>query len=262
MEWLRRTCRYLLNKNYLLYSKALFYTKLYEYWQYFLSQLCCCDLCDTSVFQSNNQASTLLLCSSCLQDLPLFDQNIVQGDLLNWPKICQALPQIHFDHLFCLAPYISPFTEWLPQFKYQGRFELASLFTELICQQWQKNQPKDENSLVLSVPLHINKWQVRGYNQAHLIAKKFAQTFHYNYCSTAIKRVRTNNSQVGESGISRRKNLKNTFEINSFHPLPDNIILIDDVVTTGSTASEISRLLKLAGAKKVTVIAVCLALPN
>ena len=134
-----------------------------NYYQQLLRAFSHCDLC------GNTASEHALLCSTCLHDLPLFDQTNIQGDLLNWPAINKALPNIYFDQLFCLSPYLPPFTQWLPQFKYQGRFELASLFSELIIQQWSNSFIDGSPDLVLSVPLHISKWQIRGYNQAHLI---------------------------------------------------------------------------------------------
>ena len=241
----------------------VFYNKL-------LLSLSQCDLCGNSLDQGRlnhqNTCTQTLICSSCFADLPLFKQETIQGDLLNWPAINKALPKIDFDHLFCLSPYLAPFTRWLPQFKYQGRFELASLFANLLVQQWQeknltlKTLPVD---LVLSVPLHISKWQIRGYNQAHLIAKPFAHYLQLPYDDNAIVRIKKNTSQVGQTGRQRRENLTNAFILAK--ELPRNtqhVILIDDVLTTGSTASEISKLLKQVGVAKVTVITVCLTLPN
>lgn len=260
MEWLKQADIRLFNAG-----VSTFRIKLIQYWKNIVFKLGSCDLCGgaNNISQPNNHL-TPLLCAFCRQDLALFDQTKVQGDLLNWPKIYQALPHIHFDHLFCAAPYISPFTKWLPQFKYQGRFELAQLFAELIYQQWLTANNNDFSSkpLLLSVPLHITKWQVRGYNQAHLIAKIFAKRLSYHYQPSLIKRLHKNDSQVGQTGAMRRHNLIDAFEVDSLYIFPEHVILIDDVVTTGSTVSEISRLLKLAGVQTVTVVAVCLSLPK
>jgi ComF family protein len=216
-----------------------------------------CDLCGNTVQQQT------LICSTCLAELPLFKQNIIQGDLLNWPAINKSLPSIHFDHLFCLSPYLAPFNHWLTQFKYQGRFELATLFTSLLVKQWQETHSASSVHLILSVPLHINKWQKRGYNQAHLIAKKFSHSLQLPYQGAALIRVKKNISQVGQTGIQRRNNLENAFILRQ--SLPEkvkHVMLIDDVLTTGSTASEISKLLKLNGVETVTVVTVCLTLPK
>ena len=228
-----------------------------------------CDLCGANLSNNNSDSQSTtqqsLICSACYADLPLFSPTFTQGDLLNWPAINKALPNIKFDHLFCLAPYITPFSQWLPQFKYQGRFELATFFAKLLAQHWQKqsfaaNSPVD---LVLSVPLHISKWQRRGFNQAHLVAKTFAQLLRLPYDENALLRSKKNQSQVGKTGTQRRNTLANSFALTKVLPnKAKHVILLDDVLTTGSTANEIIKLLKQSGIEKVTVITVCLTLPK
>jgi len=227
------------------------------YYQRILLTFAQCDLCGRTTQQQT------LICSTCLADLPLFNQKMIKGDLLNWPAVNKSLPSIQFDHLFCLSPYLAPFNHWLSQFKYQGHFELASLFASLLAKQWQETHSTSSVDLVLSVPLHISKWQLRGYNQAHLIAKPFSQLLHLPYYGSALVRIKENTSQVGQTGSQRRNNLANAFDLH--HPLPEevkHVMLIDDVLTTGSTASEISKLLKCKGVERVTVVTVCLTLPK
>ncbi len=240
-------------------------TKIQTLYNKFLCSVGQCDLCGNSLTDTTSPQQTLV-CSSCFADLPLFKQDIIQGDLLNWPSINKALPNHHFDHLVCLSPYLPPFTQWLPQFKYQGRFELASLFANLLAQLWKKqNSPKLASpvDLILSVPLHCSKWQIRGYNQAHLLAKPFAQHLQLPYDEIALIRAKKGKTQVGQTGKQRRRKLAKSFMLAK--ELPNNIkhiILVDDVLTTGSTASEISKLLKQAGIEKVTIVTVCLTLPK
>ncbi len=243
-------------------------TKIQTLYKKILLSLSQCDLCGNNLYNddllSRSPPSQTLICSSCFTDIPLFNQKIIQGDLLNWPAINKALPKIYFDHLFCLSPYLAPFTQWLPQFKYQGRFELASVFANLLAQQWQNSVLKSSSAdLVLSVPLHISKWQIRGYNQAHLIAKPIAKLLQLPYDESILIRTKKNKSQVGQTGSQRRDNLAKAFMLAKKLPCnTKHIILIDDVLTTGSTASEISKLLKQAGVAKITVLTVCLTLPK
>ncbi len=222
-----------------------------------LLALTSCDLCGLSC------QKYLLLCHYCHQDLPLFQYQAVQGDLLNWPAIYQSLPNISFDQLICLAPHQPPFDHWLSQLKYHGRFELAELFShllaenylELIKQAWLL--PPD---LIISVPLHINRWQSRGFNQAHLIAKKVAQKLQLPYQANLICRNKKTVTQVGQSGAQRRRNLSDAFSLNSIETLPKHIMLIDDVITTGTTVSVISQLLKRQNVKTVTVMTVSISM--
>jgi len=243
-------------------------SKLHNYYQCCLKKLGCCDLCSseiTETFLCNNNVSQTLICQHCLDALPLFNQQYVYANLLNWPAIHQALPAISFDQLFSLSPYIYPFNHWLAQFKYSGRFELADLFSSLLCAQWQSTMINDSSppvDLVIPVPLHIKKWQARGYNQAHLIAKKFATKLSLSYNANLIVRIKNNDSQMGKTGAERRKNLKHSFTLKQ--KVATNIkhvVIVDDVVTTGTTVSEISKVLKSAGIETITLVTVCLSLP-
>ncbi|MEI6894026.1 MAG: ComF family protein [Colwellia sp.] len=243
--------------------------KLRMYYTRLIRSLSCCDLCGENISRSslfNKPLAQTLLCQHCINDLPYFNQNLIGGNLLNWPAIHRALPKIHFEYLFALSPYRYPFTKWLAQIKYLGRFELAHLFSSLLCAQWQeriKNNTVIPVDLVVSVPLHIKKWQIRGYNQAHLIAKDFSGQLALPYDEKLIVRVKNNVSQMGKTGRQRRKNLANAFTLQqALASHIKHVLIIDDVVTTGTTASEISQLLKRAGVETVTLLAVCLTLPK
>ena len=150
--------------------------------------------------------------------------------------------------------------------KYLGRFELAPFFSALLSVQWQAmtmNKTMIPVDLVLPVPLHVKKWQLRGYNQAHLIAKSFAEQLSLPYDASLVVRVKNNDSQMGKTGSQRRKNLANAFALQGHLASHiKHVLVVDDVVTTGTTASEISKLLKQAGVEIVTLVTVCLTLPK
>lgn len=213
---------------------------------------------------------TLLLCDYCYADLPVFNRELVGYNLLAWPAINQLLPKHQFEQLFCIAPYVWPFNLWIAKIKYQQHIEFATLVSDIMVRQWREyiKQPltnvNDEAPSVVSVPLHIKKWQQRGFNQAHLIADHFAKAMNYRYHSNAIIRQKLTESQVGKSGVLRRKNLKNAFTLdqNEMAKISKHVVLVDDVVTTGTTANEICRLLKAYGVKKITLLCVCIALPT
>jgi ComF family protein len=224
----------------------------------------CCTLC------GNTCQDHPLLCQYCQADLPYFKQTLLPFNLLQWPAITQLLPKAKFDHLLCIAPYQWPFSMWINQLKYQGRTELAELLSYLLSHHWQAylrtldSEIISDKLVVMSVPLHISKWQQRGFNQAHLMAKHFAKHFGYQYQAEFLIRNKLTQSQVGKSGVERRKNLANAFSINPESSLEqtDHIVLIDDVVTTGTTANEICKLLKKRGVQNITLLSLCLALPS
>lgn len=230
-----------------------------------------CDLCG-GVCQHY-----LLLCEHCFNDLPLFKMDVVNGDLLNWPAINRGVSDHQFDHLISLAPHLWPFDHWVAQFKYHGRFELGDFFAHLLSDQWQLEKRKCSSSslsdnppnAIMAVPIHIKKWQQRGFNQTHLIAKPLSDRINIPYLSEGLIRTRSSEQQVGKTGALRRKSLLNAFEVATSTKViwqddepPEHILLIDDVVTTGTTANEICKLLKQEGVKKVTLLTISLSLPS
>lgn len=220
-----------------------------------------CTLC------SNTCQNHPLLCQYCQAELPVFTEPIIKLDLLNWPAINALFPSRKFDHLISLAPYHWPFDFWLNQLKYQGRADYAHLLAYLLTQCWLERVKLSQPPLpevIITVPLHLKKWQQRGFNQAHLITKIFAENVGITYRTNALIRTSHQPSQVGKSGAERRRSLSKAFELNPRIKLalPKHVLLIDDVVTTGATANEICQLLRRHGVQTITMLSVCLVLPG
>ena len=112
---------------------------------------------------------------------------------------------------------------------------------------------------VVPVPLHPRKQAERGFNQAELIARGALQQLgrpeRFQLCTGVLMRQRDTGSQIGLTRHQRRENLRGAFAV--IHPAPvahRNIVLVDDVFTTGTTASECARVLRRAGAAGVWVV--------
>jgi len=118
---------------------------------------------------------------------------------------------------------------------------------------------------VVPVPLHARKQAQRGFNQAEMIAryalKRLSRPKRFDLCTGVLLRRRETGSQIGLTRHQRRENLRGAFAV----PVPTtdptrilkrDILLIDDVLTTGTTASECARVLLRAGAARVWVATV------
>lgn len=213
---------------------------------------------------SNKDLVHPLICQHCYADLPFFKHGDVEHNLLNWPAVDKLFPRRYFDSLHSLSPYIWPTAHWVKKLKYRNHFEIADLLAFLLNETWQLDKGESaESSAIIAVPIHVNKWKKRGYNQAHLIAHAFAKFSHVTYQTGVLARAIDGDSQVGQSGTARRRSLKNAFVLSSeTAQLPHRVILIDDVITTGSTVNAISSLLKSKGVKRITVMTAALTLPN
>ncbi len=114
--------------------------------------------------------------------------------------------------------------------------------------------------LLIPVPLHSSKSRERGFNQAELIARtalKHAVGQRFELNTHLLKRRRITESQIGLTQNQRRENLRGAFVVtNPEIVLGREVLLVDDVLTTGTTASECARVLRRAGAKKVWVATV------
>lgn len=114
---------------------------------------------------------------------------------------------------------------------------------------------------VVPVPLHKRKQAQRGFNQAEMIArdalKELSRPKRFDLCTGVLLRRRETGSQIGLTGHQRRENLRGAFVVSDAARVGKrDVLLIDDVLTTGTTASECARVLLRAGAARVWVATV------
>jgi ComF family protein len=114
---------------------------------------------------------------------------------------------------------------------------------------------------VVPVALHVRKRAQRGFNQSELIAsaalKQLARPERFQELTDVLLRRRETGSQIGLTRHQRRENLRGAFAVANPERLANrDVLLVDDVFTTGTTASECARVLRRAGAKRVWVATV------
>lgn len=115
----------------------------------------------------------------------------------------------------------------------------------------------DENMVIIPVPLHRFRFLKRRYNQAAILAQSLSKKLDLTYLPDTLQRHRNTPTQGHQSAKDRHKNVKGAFHIPSDkieHIAGKNILLIDDVFTTGATLDECTKTLKENGAKKVNVL--------
>jgi ComF family protein len=181
-------------------------------------------------------AGTDHLCGGCLTDKPAFD--VARGALV----------------------YEGPCRDLIHAFKYRNkthlRRPLALLTTAFMTEFVASRDPE----VIVPVPLHVRRLRSRGFNQALLLGELLAREWHLPLARRALRRERWTEPQINLSAHLRRDNVKGAFAVADPAAISGKrVLLIDDVLTTGSTAEECSRMLKRAGATEVTVITVARA---
>ena len=112
--------------------------------------------------------------------------------------------------------------------------------------------------LILPIPLHIKRLRGRGFNQSLLLAKEIFPEETEKIQYDILLRQKETPTQTGLSGKERRKNLKNAFVVKRAAELTGrNILMVDDVFTTGATVNECAKVLKKTGCNRVEVLTVC-----
>lgn len=165
-------------------------------------------------------------------------------------KSCKSSRKFHFDSVFVGSRYDSgPVKEMLYLFKYEGITALCELLSEIAAQKV-KDRIKPE-VIVVPVPISLNRFKKRGYNQAELLARNISKILDLSG-GNALNRVRETRSQVGLSREERAENVKNSFKcVDKRLVKGKEVLLVDDVATTFATLNECARTLREAGAKRV-----------
>lgn len=144
---------------------------------------------------------------------------------------------------FKYPPYIRDLQDTLIEFFYEGLIQKEN-FYRIIQQQ----------AVLVPIPLHKAKYKKRGYNQAQLLAEGLAKKFPLRVFD-CLERVKNTPTQVGLSQKERQENIKDAFFLKKTAKeiIKDfkQVILVDDVVTSGSTLREAAKILKKAGVEKV-----------
>lgn len=165
---------------------------------------------------------------------------------------------------FKYKPYLSDLNKTLVELFYESIIQ-QELFIKTI--QQSSNLPagrQGKTIFLVPIPLHANRLRNRGYNHSELLAKGLSNKLNLRTMN-ALKRTKNTKSQFGLNLKDRKENLKEAFMLDTSPDTQDelakslragkihnaNILLIDDILTTGSTLLEAARILKRNGAKKV-----------
>ena len=199
-----------------------------------------CILCNNPLAEHQNT-----ICTSCRKKLiavsPLLSANLLRE--INTAQI----PAIYIGY-----EYSDILKELMHLFKYERFTSLSSVFAEAIAVQVGKNENID---LILPVPLHPKKKHERGYNQSELIVKKLSELLDIDYKCDVIERKKYTVSQTTLNKNERMQNVGDAFVCQG-NVQNKTLLIVDDVITTGSTLKACAQSVLQKGAKSVYLAAV------
>lgn len=204
------------------------------------------------------------LCDSCLREIKWIssDSCKICGKSLGFASAmgdvcfeCQETEH-QFTKGFSCATYEGPVKEILSGLKYKGRPYYAEKMVKVMSDRSQGFIDDVDLDLILPVPMYKKKERKRGFNQSQLIAKGLSSTLGLDYDPHVLEKNRNTAPMSSLSSGERRINLHNSFSLgyNKKNQIENkNILLIDDVYTTGSTADACASVLKDNGASEVYI---------
>jgi ComF family protein len=142
------------------------------------------------------------------------------------------------------------------ELKYNNKKYLAKHFAKIIEIEYKSLLNRGiKIDLIMYVPLYTKRQKKRGYNQSELLSNELSKLIGISVSHNNLIRIKDTITQTNLSFKERQKNLESAFEIKDKKEVKDkNILLIDDVLTTGATADNCAKILKKAKAKGVYVL--------
>lgn len=169
---------------------------------------------------------------------------------------CQIAPPI-FDGALCALHYSTPVDYLIKRMKFGHQLSHAKLLGSLLSQH-ASQQSIGKVDAILPVPLHKSRLRQRGFNQSLELAREVSRD-HEIPLLTGVTRIVNTTAQTLVKGDDRENNVRDAFCVKEGTILPNHVVILDDVITTGSTSNELARLLKSSGVAEVSVWAVARA---
>jgi competence protein ComFC len=202
-------------------------------------------------------ASEHFVCNNCIANIKLADADLIKSEFER--KFSSDKIITNFHSLFVFEKD-REFQSIVHSIKYKENFRLAVFLGNLVGQKLNDITKSWSPDFLIPIPLHHLKKAERGYNQSFYLAKGISSVYEIPVKNNIIKRKRFTPSQTQLNLKQRKENVEGAFSVHKKNTLHEkNIILIDDVITTGSTISECGKILKEAGAKNVYAITSAIA---
>ncbi len=173
------------------------------------------------------------------------------------PLSLQDTPhELAFDHAWSACQYNETAQKLLHAFKYNSKTSLTKTFVPLMIDLIDRHHiPLETYALISPIPLHPVRLRERGYNQSALLSKALSRHYGIAHAEQLLIRQKATHTQTELGAKQRWTNMEGAFRIkNPTDAKGRNIILIDDLYTTGATLHHAADTLKKAGAAKVGVL--------
>lgn len=209
-----------------------------------------CLVCNESLIEGES-----IICLSCLYKLPKTNHHLnAENETAKrfWGKV-----RIENTIAFYEFQKGNSIQKLLHALKYKGEQEVGKVFGIQIAQVLQENQCLKDIDIIIPVPLHAKRLKKRGYNQSECFANGLSQILNKEVNTTSLFRAIENPTQTKKAVYERWENTQGIFELAEMDSLTNkHILLVDDVITTGSTLEACAQVLLQAKGSKVSILTI------
>lgn len=206
-----------------------------------------CQSCGNVLFKNE-----IAICSRCLYQIPKTDFHLQKNNpvsILFWGRV-----KIEYASSYFTFAKGSKFQKLIHKLKYHHRTNIGVELGKQLAHQLRNSKFFDDVDLIVPVPLHPKKQKIRGYNQAEVIANGMKEIMKLEVNDTNLYRSVHTQSQTKKSKLERWENVDNIFKIHETNLFENkHILLVDDVVTTGSTLEACAQAILEAKGSKVSI---------
>lgn len=199
-----------------------------------------CIICNCFV----NIGSIVCICSDCRGKLDGFGKYIVNDGK-------------YYDEAVCALPYEGYVRNSMAEYKFRSKRYLYKTFADAVYEKIRDRSFLKEDFIICPVPMHPNR--DRRYNQSELIARRIGELTGAQVIPDLLVKIRDIKPLSSMGYSMRRLSIRDSIALNIayYDIFGKNIILVDDIYTSGATTNECSRILKSCGCRRVTVLAAC-----
>jgi len=217
------------------------------------------------------QKEGMLLCEECIKKIPYLEENYCTfcTRISKFGLTCSCCKKNYsLDGAIIALNYDGLIRKLIKSAKYKPYLDsLLEKLTLILAKKIKKgplykNYFLKENFILLPIPLTLRKKAERGFNQAEIIALGLSLQLNLPLDLKILKKIKNTKSQSLLNLKERRENIKNSFKTRVNFLKGKNFILVDDIITSGSTVNEASKILKKAGAYKIWAFALARHLKN
>ena len=203
-----------------------------------------------------------LICKTCIKKLPFVKEpycikcgkEIISEDSAYCDE-CNSDREFEAGRGLC--NYTDEMRHIILKIKYDNKREYIEGFAKLMAIRYEKFIKVSNIDCIMPVPLYSSRKRMRGFNQSDILAKDLSKYLDIHVLHDCLCRVKKTIDQKGLSRTERLHNLDNAFIVKDLPPNIKNILIVDDVYTTGTTIEKCAKVLKDSGANKIYFLTIC-----